>query len=560
MADMSEEQQRAAARQRQLKLRMQLQADSGEAPAVQSDTGYAAVMGMPRDAFSNQSGADNGATALDPVVGDPTGVSDALEVAGDNIIGYDNGVMSPGEKLGTALNVGGEGLTFGLVGDEAAAAADSMIGRGGSYEENLSRYRGDEAQFRQENPVLAFGAEVAPALIPGVGIANASLRGANTATRIGRGALAGTGAGLTYGFMEGEGGVENRVDNAKRTGILSGVIGGAIPAVGGATRAAGDRISQSRAWRRMVDNAPSTDDLREAASSLYDAAQQQGVSATPMQTGALIDSLSGILQQEGLVTPTGRISQAYPKVADALDLVSDYADEAMTPKQMQQVRKLLQGVAKSSDNNERRIGAAMLRQFDDFVEPLAPQFREANRIYHQASKGQMIDEAVELAGIRAGQFSGSGFENALRTEFRAMARKIAKGQLKGMTDDEVAMINRIASGGSMENLMRDLGKAAPRGVVSSGLTASVPFMIGNAFGGPWAGAALSAGALATGDLSRRLATAIQSKNAGVLGALTRSGGAMPAISDQSGRYGIGLLEALAQGGNPALAQRTPLAQ
>jgi len=32
---------------------------------------------------------------------------------GDNLIGYDDGVMSPGEKLATALNMGGESMTLG---------------------------------------------------------------------------------------------------------------------------------------------------------------------------------------------------------------------------------------------------------------------------------------------------------------------------------------------------------------------------------------------------------------------------------------------------------------
>jgi len=41
----------------------------------------------------------------------------------DNVVGVDDGIMSPGEKLGTLLNMGGESLTLGIVGDEAAAAA-----------------------------------------------------------------------------------------------------------------------------------------------------------------------------------------------------------------------------------------------------------------------------------------------------------------------------------------------------------------------------------------------------------------------------------------------------
>ena len=62
----------------------------------------------------------------DPVQGDPT----AMTAIADNVVGLDNGVMSPGEKLGTALNAGGESMTLGIVGDEAAAAFDAAIGNG----------------------------------------------------------------------------------------------------------------------------------------------------------------------------------------------------------------------------------------------------------------------------------------------------------------------------------------------------------------------------------------------------------------------------------------------
>lgn len=128
----------------------------------------------------------------------------------DNVIGSDDGVMSPGEKLGTMLNMGGESLTLGLVGDEAAAAADAMIGRGGNYDERLAKYRGDEAQVRAENPYMSVAAQMAPALIPGAGMGSAIMRVPTLAGKMGASGLLGAISGGLYGFMEGEGGVDNR--------------------------------------------------------------------------------------------------------------------------------------------------------------------------------------------------------------------------------------------------------------------------------------------------------------------------------------------------------------
>src|SRR5690606_6127403 len=112
---------------------------------------------------------------------------------------------------------------------------------------------------------------------------------------------------------------------------------------------------------------------------------------------------------------------------------------------------------------ERRIATLMLEQFDQFLDPLAPQIAQANQIYSRAMKGEAIETAIELAGSRAGQFSGSGFENALRTEFRAMERAIIKGDLRGLSEAEKEAISRVARGGSLENIARWIGKFAPSG-------------------------------------------------------------------------------------------------
>ena len=46
---------------------------------------------------------------------------------------------------------------------------------------------------------------------------------------------------------------------------------------------------------------------------------------------------------------------------------------------------------------------------------------------------------------RAAQFSGSGFENALRTEFRNLAQNPKR--LRGFSAEEQAAIRRVARGG-----------------------------------------------------------------------------------------------------------------
>jgi hypothetical protein len=87
---------------------------------------------------------------------------------------------------------------------------------------------------------------------------------------------------------------------------------------------------------------------------------------------------------------------------------------------------------------------------------------------------------VDRAGIRAGQFSGSGFENALRTEFRGLA--LNQKRIRGFTRAERAAIEKVASGGPIANALRFVGKFAPRGVISTAIAAGGGAVIGGPLG------------------------------------------------------------------------------
>lgn len=293
-------------------------------------------------------------------------------------------------------------------------------------------------------------------------------------------------------------------------------------------------------------SAPTVDALKGEAGQLYDAARNSGVTMNTTGTITLADDMYGLAQAEGIISPTGRVTGAYPKITEALKTFDDFASGgSMDVTQMQAVRRTLKDAAASADAGEQRIGKMMLEKFDDFVNAGVPQLREANAIYHRAKKGELIDTAIELAGSRAGQFTGSGFENALRTEFRALDRQIIKGTLKGITAEEAAAIKRVANGGPMENIARWFGKFAPTGVVSTAATAGGLFAGANAFGGPVAGTIAAGTGVGAGLGGRAIATALQKRNAEIASALMRRGGA--AVPSKSQQAIIAALSAMAPG-------------
>src|SRR5690606_18202419 len=160
--------------------------------------------------------------------------------------------------------------------------------------------------------------------------------------------------------------------------------------------------------------------------------------------------------------------------------------------------------------DEARIASIMKDALDDFVQRLRPgdvlagdpikgasALKVARDLWARGSKADAIENLIERARNRAGQFSGSGYENALRTEFRAFVRN--RRNLRGFTADERAALQRVARGGPIENALRYLGKLAPTGIVSAALSGGA----GAAMGGPVGAAALPA----LGFLARQGATA-----------------------------------------------------
>jgi hypothetical protein len=452
----------------------------------------------------------------------------------------------PGGAMEQGARAAVQGATFGF-GDELVAGLASLS-PSMDYSTALQGERDRLTQQRENSPVLSYGSEIGGAIASPLGLLANVGRTTTTAGRIASGAGIGGLLSAIYGFGAGEDGVANRAENAGLNGILGAGIGALVPAVGGLLSSAATRRATNAAADDMVRAAPTVDDLQAQAGRLYDEARQLGITASQADTQALYGTMTNLLTDAGLISPTGRMATSYPKITDALRMVEDYAQTEMNPTQMQQVRRLLQSAARSVDPNEARLGTQMIRAFDTFTDPLAPQFREANRLWRDAAQGELMQQTIELAGIRAGQYTGSGFENALRTEFRSLARQITRGTLS-VSDDMASLINRIASGGPIENFARDIGKAAPRGVVSTGITAGIPFMVGNAVGGPGLGVLASGAALTAGEVGRRAATAMQTRNAGILDALARSGGVMPQVQAlPPGMYDAGLLRAV-----PALA-------
>jgi hypothetical protein len=355
-----------------------------------------------------------------------------------------------------------------LVSNPAGAAVAGGLNAGGFGIPSLLAPAEMQA-LREANPASSFAGDVAGG-VGGTALAGTLLRGA--AGRMGAGGVADIlanpmTADVAYGSIYGATQADDPLYGAVAGGVgaaagnrVGRVVGEAFPGITGV----------GPAMRRANESVPTSRELRDQAGELYNAAEATGEQIAETETFALADRVANVLSAEGRLGPTGRLTEVQPKVKEAYQLVQDYAGEPMTPKQVQTVRKVIGDAVTSKDADERRIARLLMGEFDDWTAGAAPQMAEtlgqARGVSQRYLQGDELAMARDLADVRAGQFSQSGLGNALRTDFRQLDRRIARGDQNFSPEVETAIAD-VARGTPSSNAMRFIGRFAPMGPMSS---------------------------------------------------------------------------------------------
>lgn len=378
-----------------------------------------------------------------------------------------------------------------------------------------------------KNQMEALGSIGAPAATPGmqmvrrvgesVGAALPVAGFAGNLARAGGQVLAGAGGGL------GAAGAQQMFPGNPWAEVAGELAGSGLTGTGLV------KAAQRNATRQMEAGIPTIPELQDQASNLYRAAESRGVVANPQQTQDLADNMRQALQNEGRVSPTGRISEVYPKAREAMQLAEDYAGNTMTPTQIDTLRKVAADGLTSPERAERRLGRILTDAIDQWADPMAPELREARNVASRYLTAQQLERARELAGAQASQFTGSGFENALRTQYRALDRADIKdtANFPPAVSDAIQTVSR---GTPASNAARALGRLYPTGPVSLGLGSGIPgIMAGLATGSPVVGGAAVAGATGLGAIGRAAATRMGIRAADRAELTARHGAALPEI-------------------------------
>lgn len=428
-------------------------------------------------------------------------------------------VASPQSQSGSWLDpFVGQGILMGA-GDEmkagVRAGARRMFGStdkslGDIYSEELGDTRADLEGFRERHSVLSPALEVGGAATGVLATRGGSLvpRAATTVGKLAVGAAEGTGLGALYGFNSGEGGIENRLQNA----AISAPFGAAGGAAGGALGAAVGRGARAAP-------APSLDDLRGVAHTAFQAVDSSGAVLTPRKVDNVVNSIVSAARKQK-INPT-----LHPDSYAVLQEVIATRGSTPSVSDLHQLRQIVADAATSQKPADRRIAGLMIEALDDQIDGLSvldvtggdpkaavSALRTGMDSWKRFRKGEVIQSIFSNAEIDAGaKYTQAGMETALRNGFKALAKNPKK--MRAFTGEERLAIRHVAMGGKTENLLRLLGKFAPRGVVSA-----LPVM-GAASYDLGTGAALALGA----EGARRGATAMTVRNARTADELVRRG-------------------------------------
>jgi|GEM_PF-4204066 len=393
-----------------------------------------------------------------------------------------------------------QGATFGW-GDELRGAVQGGLAAmqggdfGSVYNQVVDESRNALDRERRVNPVGSIAAEIAGAIPTGM-MAGGQLAGRG-ATLLGRMATTG-GIGFGQGAVYGAGSSDGSISDRARAGAISSAVGAgvgaAIPLAGNAISNLIQKSQQGRILDAAAKVAPTADDLRSAASNLF----EQATGGTPL---AINDNaymrLLGDVQQFGQKL---RINPNLDQKSIGLwEMMRSIADDVaqggvvIDMKDMHLLRQAAQRVAMSSEGRDAAFANTVINKLDDFVQTLKPAdilggtdpSRATKALYSgistwsRANKVGMIEEA-----IRIGQAAASGPEKGIRNALRTMIFK--KPDIwRRFNAAEQQAIKDVIDGTPGSNLMKLVGTFGFGGnTATNGIGGAAGMALGQMAAGP----------------------------------------------------------------------------
>jgi hypothetical protein len=312
------------------------------------------------------------------------------------------------------------------------------------YGQELTQERGRLGQFRETNPVLAYGSEIAGGIAAPLGAAT-SVKGA---------AALGGGLGAVSGALTSEGDMRDRATGALTGGVLGALLGGGLHAASGGITSTFEDYMTKRAAKAVAEGADSVQKLRDEANAAYAAARNSGASIDPQAYQQLIDDVTS-----KIAGGAGRQvhKELTPKSAYVLSSMKDMVGKSVGIDDMEYIRQLAQNPAGMvTDKAEQRAASLIINGIDDFMgsidatkvvsDPTAAsaavgQLTKARDLWGRMRRTEKIQNIIDVAS--SGRYAG-GFESGIKTQIGSLLGN-AKAR-RGFSKDELSLLVNIQKG------------------------------------------------------------------------------------------------------------------
>lgn len=223
---------------------------------------------------------------------------------------------------------------------------------------------------------------------------------------------------------------------------------------------------------RQRESVPSTQELSSQSKANYQILDQSGFRLDTPQFQQFTQSLIPQLRSS-----MGFVPSAYPKVSAAIREMRSGAPKDVA--ELQALRKIIAGAAKSSDPQERMIATDLMDRFDDYLinapasavvggNPQAIKAWEAARAdYSKMKKSEIFTDMVENAELATGSKLAS-----MQAQLSALARNDRRMRL--FTPDEREAIKAAAKGSKIQDVMDVAAKFTPMTPAAAIFTAVAP--------------------------------------------------------------------------------------
>lgn len=349
--------------------------------------------------------------------------------------------------------------------------------------------------------VLKTGAEFLPAMIGGPeGVASKLL------TRVAVPALASEGAGaLTKGTAA--------EPYARAGAALLGGVGASVAA---------QKFKAMAAARNTASATPTAENLLSTAGKQFEDVKSSDLVIKPAAVENMAKDIKTELLNDGFHPDSGNQKGVFGTL-DRLEAMGTKPG-GVTPKDMEVIRKNLVSAKTDIDGSTAKAARDATNSFMDKYSNLGMAdvlngdaqktfgaLKDAIGNYAAGKRSNTVTGKVDLAKLNADTAgSGANQDNALRQAIKQLARPINNTNTPvaarlGFNKEEVAAIRGAATGTTVGNTARYLGKYAPTGIVSAAGGAG----LGHLIGGPVGAAIPVAGYIAKkiGDLSTKRAVA-----------------------------------------------------